>query len=207
MQATARMASVVSSTPPARRRLIRVVRASYNTPLAMMPDRRAIGVLILFVISVALTAFWNSFVGMIHDFAANLYFAGFATVAVALPLHLSVIRRLLPRSLFATQLLGVAISGVVSILIYELFRGYTEHYTYLHRDSTVNWGDEGRSSGLGLYASGFHWPTFLHFLPTTLSSACIYGAVWLPCLSCLERWSYRVTSTSTSSASHDTQTA
>ena len=172
----------------------------------MLPDRRAIGVVILFVISAALTAFWNSFVGMIHDFAANLYFAGFATVAVALPLHLFVIRRLLPRSLFATQLLGVAISGVVSILIYEVFRGYTEHYTYLHRDATVNWGDNGKSSGLGRYAFGVHWPTILHFLPTTLLSACTYGIIWLPCLFCLERWSYRATATSTPSASHDTQT-
>lgn len=71
------------------------------------------------------------------------------------------------------------------------------------RYATVNWGDEGRSSGLGLYAFGVHWPTFLHFLPTTLLSASIYGAVWLPCLFSLERWSYR--GTSTSSTSHDIQ--
>ena len=32
MQATARMASVVSSTPPARRRLIRDVRPTHETP-------------------------------------------------------------------------------------------------------------------------------------------------------------------------------
>jgi hypothetical protein len=172
----------------------------------MQPDRRAIGVVILFVISAALTAFWNSFVGMIHDFGTNLYFAGFATVAVALPLHLFVTRRLLPRTMVATELLGVAISGVVSILIYEVFRGYAEHYTHLHRDTAVNWGDDGRSSGLGRYAFGVHWPTFMHFLPTTLSSACIYGAIWFPCLFCLERWSYRAT-TSTSSARHDIQTA
>lgn len=165
------------------------------------------GVVILFLISAALTAFWNNFVGMIHDFASNLYIAGLATVAVALPLHLFVIRRFLPRSLFITQLLGVALSGVVSILIYEVFRGYTEHYTYLHRDAAVNWGDEGRFSGLGRYAFGFHWPTFLHFLPTTLSSACIYGVVWLPCLFCLERWSYGPTITSKSSASHGIQSA
>ena len=169
----------------------------------MLPDRRAIGVVILFVISAALTAFWNSFVGMIHDFAANLYLAGIVTVAVALPLHLFVIRRLLPRSLFATELLGVAISGAVSILIYEVFRGYTEHYTYLQRDANVNWGDDGRSSGLGRYAFGVHWPTFLHYLPTTFSSACIYGAIWLPCLFCLERWSYQATTTTLSSARHD----
>jgi hypothetical protein len=173
----------------------------------MFLNRRTIGVMILFVISAALTAFWNSFASIIYDFAANLYFAGFATVAVALPLHLLVIRRLLTRNTFATQWLGVAISGVVSILIYEILRGYSEHYTYLHRDAMVDWGDEGRSTGLGHYALGFHWLTFLHFLPTTLSSACIYGVVWLPCLVCLEQWSYRSTITSKSSLSSDIQNA
>lgn len=162
----------------------------------MLPDRRAIGVFMLFVISAALTAFWNSFVGMIHDFAANLYVAGFATVAVSLPLHLLVVRRLLPRSTVARQILGVAISGVISILIYEVFRGCAAHYTYLHRDANVNWGDNGRSTGLGRYAFGVHWPTFLHFLPSTISSACIYGAVWLPSLFCLERWCCRTATTS-----------
>ena len=36
MQATARMASVVSSTLPARRRLIRSVRPCYSTPLGSL---------------------------------------------------------------------------------------------------------------------------------------------------------------------------
>ncbi len=61
----------------------------------MKADRRLIGICILFRISISLTAFWNNFVGMIYDFAANLYFTGVATVAVSLPLHVFVVRRIL----------------------------------------------------------------------------------------------------------------
>lgn len=158
----------------------------------MKPDRRMIGVSILFVISISLTAFWNDFVGIIYDLAANLYFTGLATVAVSLPLHIFIVRRLLPRTSVPCQLLGVAISGIASIVIYDLLRAYTVHYTYLQRQgSSVNWGDDGKFSGLGVHAIGIRWATFRAHLPVTLTSACIYGIVWFPCLICLERWSYR----------------
>lgn len=157
----------------------------------MSPYRRQMGASMLFVISAGLTAWWNDFIGMSRDFGANLFLAGFATVALSLCLHLFVVRRLLSRTSLPCQLMGVAASGVASFVIYDVLRGHTEHFTYLQRlGSSVNWGDEGRSVGLGRHAFGFRWPTFFSHLPNTLFSACLFGIVWFPCLVWLERWSY-----------------
>lgn len=145
----------------------------------------------LFVISAALTAFWNGFLGIIKDFAANLYVTGFVTVVLSLSLHVLVVRRVLPRSSFPCLLLGVVISGLLSFVLYDLVRGYTAHMTYLQRaDSAVNWGDEGRRTGLGPHALGILWPMFATHVPFVLKAGLFYGALWFPLLLWLERWSY-----------------
>jgi hypothetical protein len=170
--------------------------------------RRLTGAVTLFAISAALTSFWNGFVAIIADYAANLYYAGFATVALSLCLHGLVVRRFLPLSSVSCQLLGVAISGVFSFVLYDLFHGYTQHFTYLQREgASVNWGDDGRFSGLGHHALGFHWPTFYKHLPVTLIAGCLYGLVWFPCLAWLERWSHAELLQNPDAGDHETQAA
>jgi hypothetical protein len=157
----------------------------------MVLGRRLIGVAVLLAISAALTWFWNGFLPTVDDFAANLYYAGYATVGASLCFHLLVVRRVLPQLSVPCLLFGVAISGLLSCVLYNLFYGYAQHITYLQREGTsVNWGDDGRSSGLGHYASGIHWPTFLREVPAVLKAGCLPGLVWLPFLAWLEEWSY-----------------
>jgi hypothetical protein len=164
----------------------------------MIHYRRVCGVVVLFVVSAALTAFDNNFWGTIYDYAANKYWAGLATVAVSIPIHTCVIRRILPRQRLWSQLLGVAVSGILSIVIHELFCTIFAHRTWLQRQgSGVNWGDDGSLSGLPAGAMfGIHWPTFFGHLPITLTSACIYGVLWFPLLVWLERSIYPRSETS-----------
>ena len=157
----------------------------------MLVSRRFIAVVVLVAISLGLTAFWNEFAGIIYDFAGNLYLTGLASLGCALLFHQLIVRRLLGRSQLVPQLLGVAISGVLSIVVYDWFRDVTAHLTYLQREGTsINWGDNGMSSGLPRSAFGLSYSNFWSHLPVTLRSAVIYGVVWFPVLVCLERWAY-----------------
>ena len=157
----------------------------------MLVPRRSIAVIVLVIISLGLTAFWNNFAGIVHDFAGNLYFTGLASLVCALLIHQIIIRRVLHRDRLLSFLIGVALSGILSIVLYDLFRDVTAHITFVQREGTsINWGDDGMSSGLPRSAFGLSYSNFLMHLPRTLVSAVMYGVVWFPILSLLERWAY-----------------
>lgn len=165
----------------------------------MSATRRIVAVCLLTLTSVSLTAGCNNFDGMIYDYAHNLYFAGLGSLACGLCIHLCIVRRFLPLRRRSTQLLGVAISGVISILLYELFRDITAHVTFTQRMGTnINWGDEGRHSGLPALGGGFSLARCMASVPSTIFAALIYGVIWLPLLVFLERWAYAPTSSASS---------
>jgi hypothetical protein len=157
-----------------------------------MPDyRKYVAVTALVAFSFGLTAFWNGFAEIIPDFAANLYFTGFASLGTALLVHQLVIRRILPRGRLIPQLAGVFLSGLLSIILYDWFLDVTAHITYLQREgSGINWGDDGRSSGLPRSAFGLGYSDFWSELPRAVGSAVIYGVGWFPILVLLECWAY-----------------
>lgn len=157
----------------------------------MQIPRRSLAVIILMSISLGLTAFWNSFAGIIYDFAVNLYFTGLASLVCVLMIHQFLVRRILHRDRLLSFLVGVALSGVLSIVLYDWFRDVTAHITLVQRAGTsINWGDAGISSGLPRSAFGLSYSNFWMHLPVTLGSAVIYGVVWFPILAFLERWAY-----------------
>lgn len=158
----------------------------------MILVRRLLGIAVLVMMSVGLTALSNHLWGTVYDYAANLYWAGLVTVAVSVLIHAYIVRKILLQPPLWTQLLGVAVSGILSIVIHELLCKTVAHLTWLQRQgSEVNWGDEGSLSGLPAGAMfGVHWPTFFGHLPLTLTGACIYGLLWFPLLVLLERWVY-----------------
>jgi len=157
----------------------------------MLIPRRSIAVIVLVSISLGLTAFWNSFAGIIYDFAGNLYFTGLASLGCALLIHQFIVRRILHRDRLLSFLVGVALSGILSIVLYDWFRDVTAHITFVQRAGTsINWGDDGMSSGLPRSAFGLSYSNFWVHLPVTLGSAVIYGVVWFPILAFLERWAY-----------------
>ena len=157
----------------------------------MIPIRRFVGIAAYLALPIMLMTLGNYFGGTIYDFAANLYVTGLATAVLSLVVHLIVVRRIFPRESMGGQIVGVAISGILSFIIYSILHGYTARITYLRRSgSTENWGDDGSFSGLPRTAIGFYWPSFAEELPRLIVVACITGIVWLPCLWLLERWSY-----------------
>jgi hypothetical protein len=157
----------------------------------MIPIRRFVGLAIFMALPVILITVGNYFGGTIYDFAANLYATGLATAALSLLVHLIVVRRIFPRESVTNQIVGLAISGSFSFVIYDVLLGYTARFTFLQRQgSTVNWGDDGSFSGLPRTAIGFHWPSFAEQLPGLIMVACVTGVFWLPCLWLLERWTY-----------------
>ena len=157
-----------------------------------MPSiRKFIAVLILLAISLGLTAFWNNFAGIIYDFAANLYFTGLATLCCTLLFHQRIVRQIWRRDRLYSFCIGLAITGVCSMVLYDGFRDITAHITWLQREgTTINWGDDGMQSGLPRSAYGLSDSDFWSKLPRTLISAVIYGFVWFPVLAMLERWAY-----------------
>jgi hypothetical protein len=87
--------------------------------------------------------------------------------------------------------IGVALSGVISIVLYDWFRDVTGYITFVQREGTsINWGDNGMYSGLPRSAFGLNYSNFWIHLPRTLTAAVIYGVVWFPVLAFLERWAY-----------------
>jgi hypothetical protein len=155
--------------------------------------RKIIAVIVLVSISLGLTAFWNNFVYIVHDFAGNLYFTGLASLGCALLIHQFVVRRILHRDRLPSFLIGVALSGILSIVLYDWFRDVTAHITFVQRMGTsINWGDDGMVSGLPRSAHGlsYGYYDFWDHLPVTLTSAVIYGVVWFPILAFLEWWTY-----------------
>jgi hypothetical protein len=91
----------------------------------------------------------------------------------------------------APQLIGVAISGVISMFLHDLFRDITAHFTFAQRKgTTINWGDDGIYSGLPALGTGFEIGRIIADFPSILVSALIYGIVWFPVLVLLERWAY-----------------
>ena len=157
----------------------------------MRKTRSISAVAILFLISILLTAFVNGFAGIIHDFAANLYLTGIASLVCSLVVHQVIVRRVLPRNQIVPQLVGVALSGVLSIVLWDFLRDVTAHITFNQRDgSGIKWGDDGMASGLPRSAYGLSYSNFLAHLPVTLKSGVLYGVVWFPALALLERWTY-----------------
>jgi len=161
----------------------------------MIPIRRFVGIAAYMALPVILMTLGNYLVGSISDFGANLYLTGLATAALSLLVHLIVVRRIFPRDSPVNQILGIAISVILSFNIYSLLYDYTAHITYLQRQgSSVSWGDEGALSGLPSAALGFAYgPTFsdrLARLPGVVVIAAVTAIVWLPCFYFLERWSY-----------------
>lgn len=157
----------------------------------MPVPRRSIAVIVLVTNSLGLTAFWNNLAGIIHDFAGNLYFTGLASLCCALLVHQFIVRRIFHRDRLLSFLIGVAFSGILSIVLYDWFRDVTAHITFLQREGTsIKWGDDGMSSGLPRSAFGMSYSKFWAHLPRTLGSALIYGVVWFPILAFLERWAY-----------------
>jgi hypothetical protein len=159
----------------------------------MLVPRRSIAVIVLVIISLGLTAFWNNFAGIVHDFAGNLYFTGLASLGCALLIHQFIVRRILHRHRLLSFLIGVALSGILSIVLYNWFRDVTAHITFVQRMGTsINWGDDGMVSGLprSAYGLSYGYYDFWTRLPRTLVAAVIYGVVWFPILAFLERWTY-----------------
>ena len=176
---------LVLAAPPHQR------SAENSRLIKMLVPRRSIAVIVLVTISLGLTAFWNNFAGIVHDFAGNLYFTGLASLGCTLLIHQFIVRRILHRELLLSFLIGVALSGILSIVLYDWFRDVTAHITFVQRDGTsINWGDDGMSSGLPRSAFGLGYSNFWTHLPRTLVSAVIYGVVWFPILALLERWTY-----------------
>ena len=157
----------------------------------MLIIRRSIAVIVLVAISLGLTAFWNNFAGIIHDFASNLYFTGLASLCCALLVHQLIVRRILHRDRLRSFYIGVAFTGIFSIVLYSWLRDVTAHITFLQREGTsINWGDDGMYSGLPRSAYGLSYSNFWAHLPRTLVAAVIYGIVWFPVLAFFERWAY-----------------
>jgi hypothetical protein len=157
--------------------------------IKMLVPRRSIAVIVLVIISLGLTAFWNNFAGIVHDFAGN--FTGLASLGCALLIHQFIVRRILHRHRLLSFLIGVALSGILSIVLYDWFRDVTAHITFVQREGTsIKWGDDGMSSGLPRSAFGLGYSSFWTHLPRTLVSSVIYGVVWFPILAFLERWAY-----------------
>lgn len=157
----------------------------------MPAPRRSIAVVILVAVSLGLTAGWNHLAGIIHDFAANLYLTGLTALAGGLLVHLFIVRRFLQRDQLLPFCIGLALSGLLSIVLYEGLRDLTAHLTWLQREGTsISWGDDGTGSGLPRSASGLSHSDFWPRLPRTLVAAAIYGVLWFPALAFLERWAY-----------------
>ncbi len=155
--------------------------------------RKIIAVIVLVFISLGLTKFGNKLVDIVHDFAGNLYFTGLASLGCALLIHQFVVRRILHRDRLPSFLIGVALSGIFSIVLYDWFRDVTAHITIVQRMGTsMPWGDDGMVSGLPRSAHGlsYGYYDFWGHLPLTLASAVIYGVVWFPILAFLEWWAY-----------------
>jgi hypothetical protein len=155
-----------------------------------MPFPRVIiGILALTLASLGLTAFWNSFNAIIFDFASNLYYTGLITVAGSLIIHTFIIRRLFRRSILFCRLLGIGISGITAILVHSALLRVTARLTYIQREgSPINFGDDGRTTGLGNYAMRVDWPSFFANIPSGLVMAAISSLLWFPCLLILEWW-------------------
>ena len=157
----------------------------------MHTARKIFSIGVLVAVSVLLTAAVNSFAGTIYDYAHNLYFAGTGSLAGGLLIHVLIVRRLLPVNRTAPQLIGVAISGVISVFLHDLFRDLTAHITFVQRKgTTINWGDDGIYSGLPALGTGFEIGRIISDFPSIVVSAFIYGIVWFPLLVLLERWAY-----------------
>jgi len=157
----------------------------------MRDPRRLVAVAVLIAISLGLTALWNSLAEIVYDFARNLYFTGLASLVCALIFHQLIVRRILRRDRLWSLLVGVAVSGVLSIVLYDWFRDVTAHITFVQRQgTTINWGDDGIFSGLPRSAFGLGFSDFWWHLPVTLGSALLYGVVWLPVLALLEACTY-----------------
>ena len=157
----------------------------------MITTRKVIALLVLVTASLALTAARNELFGTIFDYARNLYLAGLVTLATILCIHVFAVRRLLPVDRIFSQLLGMAFSGVLAMIIYDLAWTLTAYMTFAQRQgTTINWGDDGVYSGLPALGTGFDIWRFVSHLPTTIASAVLFGVVWFPLLTLLERWAY-----------------
>jgi hypothetical protein len=155
----------------------------------MLEFRKIIAVAILCLLPIALTGISNEIFDTPYDFAELLYDAGFATFACMFLVHQFVVRRLISRDHMVTQLLGVAVSGLASIVLYDLASNVAARICYTQRVSG-EW-DEGMSEGLPRAAAfGVGLTDFSDHLPSTLFAALVYSVVWFPGLVLLERWAY-----------------
>lgn len=150
----------------------------------MLQHRRWIAAAVLITASAALTAYINYVKGTVLPLSRNLYFTALITVLATLAFHVILVRRHLPRTTLVSRLIGVAVSGATSFVIYDHLRTLTIRLTYRPRPSpSGDWGHEGLNGGLT-------WANFLDHLPMVLASAGFYAIAWLPLLVILERWAH-----------------